>query len=119
MPNDPELDPVVANELALLDPAVRGSTTALTALLDEEFREFASSGQVWDRDSLVAALRTDPGESGAAAAVEDMRAMRLAPDLALLTYVVRRPTRTTLRSSLWRRHGSGWTLLFHQGTPRH
>ncbi|PZP78368.1 MAG: DUF4440 domain-containing protein, partial [Stenotrophomonas maltophilia] len=22
-----------------------------------------------------------------------------------------------LRSSLWRRHGDGWRMVFHQGTP--
>ena len=44
----------------------------------------------------------------------------LAPTVALLTYKSQRnaPSETlTLRSSVWRKVGSTWQLVFHQGTP--
>lgn len=103
----------VAGELRLLDPAVRRSRHATSALLDEEFREFGASGAVWDRDSIVEALATeaaDPPE------VDDIVGTCLAPDVVLVTYRSRRPGRTTLRSSIWWRRGDRWLCRFHHGS---
>jgi hypothetical protein len=112
---DSDLVAVVANEVRLLDPAVRSSTRAVESLLHQGFREFGASGRVWDRDSVVAALTADPGSTYTSA--EAIETVRLAPDVVLLTYVARQPHRTTRRSSLWRRVDGDWKLYFHQGTP--
>lgn len=111
--DDPDVEFVVAGELALLDPQVRGSRAAASALLDERFHEFGSSGTVWDRESILDSMLAgaDPPPD-----VADMTATRLAADIILLTYRTRRPGRTTLRSSIWRRRQGRWAIYFHQGT---
>ena len=111
--DDDELEHVIGCELRLLDPQVRASATAITALLHEDFREFGASGRVWDRDSIVPAVTADPGHE---VKVDGMTAVWLAPDVVLLTYQVSRPGGLTLRSSVWRRDAVGWRLIFHQGT---
>lgn len=104
---------VVEFELRLLDPAVRADRAEVERLLHPEFREFGSSGQVWDRWSIVAALAEDPGPPARASEVE---ARVLAPDVVLVTYVAEAAGRRSLRSSLWVRGEDGWRVLFHQGT---
>jgi hypothetical protein len=104
---------VVANELALLDPATRAWPDAVIGLLHEQFREFGASGRIWQRDGIAAQLAADPGGP---VDVEEMRAERLGTDAILLTYLARRPDRTSLRSSIWVRDAGTWRLIFHQGT---
>lgn len=110
---DYELDQVIGHEMRLLDPQVRASAEAVTALLHDEFREFGASGRVWDRASIVPAVTADPGTDPT---VGEITAVRLAPDVILLTYCVTRPGGRTLRSSVWLRDPAGWRLYFHQGT---
>jgi ribonuclease HI len=112
--DDPDLDDVVARERRLLDPAVRRSRDAAGRLLDPDFREFGAFGRVWDRDSILAAMA---GEDAPPPEVDEVAATRVGTDTVLVTYRARRPGRTTLRSSLWRRRDDGdWRLCFHQGT---
>jgi ribonuclease HI len=82
--------------------------------LHPDFTEFGSSGRIWDRESIVAAMAADPGDPTAA---EEMRGFRLAPEVVLLTYRVNKPSRASLRSSIWMVHDNHWVLVFHQGTP--
>ena len=105
-----ELEQVVARELSLLDPETRRRPDRVERLLHPEFREFGASGRAWDRPAIVAALAADPGEPPVAG---DVRAMRVAEGVVLVTYEAGR----SLRSSLWVEGGDGWRLLFHQGTP--
>lgn len=110
---DPEIDTVLRRERQLLDPAVRRSRTAASALLDPEFREFGSSGTIWDLESVLTMMS---GSDDPPPEVDGIAATRLAADLIHLTYRARRTGRTSLRSSLWRRRQGEWTLYFHQGT---
>ncbi len=112
--DDPELAYAIAGELRLLDPAVRRSSAVAGELLDPEFHEFGASGRVWDRTSILAAMAA---EDAPPPATDRMAASRVCADAILVTYRARRPARTTLRSSLWRRRDGGpWLLYFHQGT---
>jgi hypothetical protein len=112
---DLDIQQVIENELRLLDPSVRRSRSSMTALLDPEFREFGSSGRVWDHDSI---LDLPSWADAPLPAVDEIRASRLGPGIILLTYRTRTPARTALRSSIWRRQDGGpWRVYFHQGTP--
>jgi hypothetical protein len=111
--HDQDVADVVANELALLDPATRIRPDAVIGLLHEQFREFGASGRIWERDGIAAALAADPGRP---VDVQDMRAERLGTDVILVTYLARRPDRRSLRSSIWIRDAGAWRLIFHQGT---
>lgn len=112
MPADGDIETCVRGELRLLEPIFRRSPDA-AALLDPDFREFGSSGRVWDRASVAAVLAA---EDGLPPAVEDLVGTALAPDVVLVTYRTIRPGRSTLRSSVWWRRGDRWLLRFHQGT---
>jgi hypothetical protein len=111
---DPDLAQVVASELRLLDPAVRRSPDEAGRLLDPDFREFGAFGRVWDRRSILDSMAAEDAPPPRA---DDVAATRVTDDAILVTYRAHRGTRTTLRSSLWRRRAGGpWQLFFHQGT---
>lgn len=102
-------------EEELLVSAVRKSTR-LMQLLAEEFIESGSSGRIYTKSDLVAALQA---ESPVAQTTSDFKVTALAPDVALLTYKIRRrsePAVQTLRSSVWRRAKGQWQMVFHQAT---
>jgi GNAT superfamily N-acetyltransferase len=102
-------------EEELLVPAVRKSTR-LAELLDDEFIEFGSSGHIYTKSDLVAVLQA---ESPVAQTTSNFEVTFLAPDVALLTYRIRRhsePSVQTLRSSVWRRTNGPWRMVFHQAT---
>src|SRR5207302_8154735 len=82
--SDEAVADVVAKELALLRPAVRGDRAVVDGLLHEAFREFGASGRTWDRSGIADTLATDPGD--VAAEAEEMRAVRLGEDVIFLTY---------------------------------
>lgn len=109
-----------ALERALHAPQVRADRGRLAALLDEDFTEIGSSGRCHGRQ---AALEEVPLERAVVLIESDQYAVRLlAEDLAQVRYRSRhhvdgQAQRWVLRSSLWRRHGDGWRMVFHQGTP--
>jgi hypothetical protein len=110
-----DLEDVLAAEMRLLDPAVRGSRAELQTLLREDFREFASSGREWQREAIIDALVSEP--PAPPPTVDQVRLEALASDVVLLTYRSTSEWRATLRSSIWCRKGDRWALRFHQGTP--
>ncbi|MGG2099595.1 DUF4440 domain-containing protein [Stenotrophomonas sp. NRRL B-14846] len=109
-----------ALERALHAPNVRVDREHLAALLDEDFSEIGSSGQCYGR---ATALEEIPLERAQVQIESEQYAIwLLSQDLAQVRYRSRhhldgRPQRWVLRSSLWRRHGEGWRMVFHQGTP--
>ncbi|WP_049456891.1 DUF4440 domain-containing protein [Stenotrophomonas maltophilia] len=108
-----------ALERALHTPQVRGDRVRLAALLDEDFSEIGSSGQCYSR---AVALAEIPLERTQVLIESEQFVMRLLADgLAQVRYRSRyhvdgQAQRWVLRSSLWRRHGQRWRMLFHQGT---
>ncbi|GAA1279053.1 nuclear transport factor 2 family protein [Pseudonocardia aurantiaca] len=112
--DDPDVQDVVERELRLQDPAVRHTRSAAAELLDREFHEFGASGRVWGRDSILDMMADHEAPPPTP---DNIAATRLGEDVILLTYRTRRPERTALRSSLWRRRDGGpWRIYFHQGT---
>ena len=96
-----------ALERRLREPAVRREPAEVLALLAAGFRGVGSSGRVWGRAEIAAALA---GEG-------DGSAVTLGPGPALVTYLSEQAGRRSLRSSVWVREGESWRMLFHQGTP--
>lgn len=102
-----------ALEEQLLQSELRKNRDAVSALLAEDFCEFGSSGRVYDREQILAALS---GEPHAEIAIVDFHAKQLSADVVLVTYQSVGDTQKALRSSLWVLRGEHWQMVFHQGT---
>lgn len=89
-------------EQALLQPEVRRSAERLDELLADGFREFGSSGRVYDKQAI---LRMLPSETSTADyVISDFDVERLAEGVVLATYTVTETaggeTMRSLRSSI-------------------
>lgn len=102
-----------ALEERLLDPDVRRSASQVGKLLADDFVEFGSSGRVYDKSTMIEALRQDPGFDSPPTIIE-FGARELSPAIVLVTYRIGETG--TLRSSIWRSDGARWRMVFHQGT---
>ena len=91
-------------------PAVRASADALDRLISDEFVEFGSSGRTYTKRDVIAQLLANPNGQ---VTLGGLRVRALSDDVALATY----RTAASLRSSIWRREGESWRVVFHQGTP--
>jgi hypothetical protein len=101
-------------EERLLRPDVRASAAALGTLLADDFVEFGSSGAVYDKRSMIAALLREESD-GEPCTMRNFAARRLAADVILVTYRI--VESRTVRSSIWRAVDGRWHMVFHQGTP--
>jgi hypothetical protein len=105
-------------EEELLDPAFRKNREMVTAILTEDFCEFGSSGQVFNKESILEALASELPKK---ISIVDFQVKSLTKDIALVTYRARSEdaqgqSTMTLRSSVWVRREKSWQILFHQGT---
>jgi hypothetical protein len=113
-------DKILLLEEKLLTPVSRKSAEVLGGLLSDDFIEFGSSGEVYNKQQIITALQS---ESGRAIALSDFQIRPLAPDIVLATYRTTSrlssdsPPKRALRSSIWRFEVDGWRMIFHQGTP--
>jgi hypothetical protein len=117
-------DPALAEHLRKLEesmtkPEVRRSPEELAQLLANDFREFGSSGRVFDKRQIIEALQNQPAIQ---LWLDEFQVKWLAPDVALVTYRgnCRFPDSDkvshSLRSSIWRNRDGRWEVVFHQGT---
>jgi hypothetical protein len=113
----------VLEELSKREPIFHhpefGTTRAdFEAMTDLTFWEVGASGRRYSRqhviDTLVerySAPHRDIWETS------DFHCAELAPDTYLLTYtLIQDRSRMTRRATIWRRAGSQWKILYHQGT---
>ena len=110
---------LISQEEKLLNPSVRKSVEEVTQLLADDYREFGSSGKVYNKKDTIEALHK---ETTGQISTHDFKVNLLAPEVALVTYTaVKRDNAnnetTSLRSSLWKKTGERWQIVFHQGTP--
>ena len=107
-------------ETSLLQPELRQSPQDLATLLAEDFVEFGSSGQIFDKPQTIATLQT---AAIAPVALMDFQARALATDVVLVTYrairlhLVTQQNIHSLHSSVWKLLDERWQIVFHQGTP--
>lgn len=108
-------------EERLVNPAVRKSEMELNDLLADEFVEVGSSGKIYDKRQTIQTLLE---ESGFRAMMTNFKILVLSADCVLLSYRAAISLNTdetktvfSLRSSIWKRNGDQWQIIFHQGTP--
>jgi len=100
-------------ERMLLDPEVRHSRVAVELLLHSQFKEFGSSGRVYDRDTMIKMMNR---ETSGQITIRDFDARMLSTDVCLVTYRSVGESQEARRSSVWVRDEGRWQVIFHQGT---
>jgi hypothetical protein len=105
-------------EEQLLSPEFRHSFEKLSGLLDNDFVEFGSTGQEFDRQGIIKALME---QAPVTIKLADFKVTLLSSSVALATYratyyIEGKPPRNSLRSSIWKNNSGKWQLFFHQGT---
>lgn len=100
-------------EERLLHPDREQDRRALTGLLAEDFKEFCTSGRIFNLQQLTHALLTSTPR---AATMSYFYVTPLAEGVALATYNITTATSTSHHSSIWVQRNKHWQLLFHQGT---
>ena len=106
-------------EERLAMPASTESRETLAAMLAEGFKEFGSSGRLFDAEAVLDALLVPGGRPRIQ--LEDFTATAVTAGVVLLGYVSRSVAGAgwkppALRSSLWCYREGRWQMLFHQGT---
>jgi hypothetical protein len=79
------------------------------ALIADDFVEIGSSGRVWSKAQIVAAMAEWPANDSR---IEGFHVRELGASVCLVTYRIG----SSLRSSIWRRNAERWQIIFHQGT---
>jgi hypothetical protein len=109
-------------EECLLDPGVRKDSAQLDSLLGDDFREFGSSGRIFNKADIIAHLQNKPANAPVLS-LSNFATQILAPNVALATYLSTHTNQATgetssaMRSSIWIRRDHKWQIHFHQGTP--
>jgi hypothetical protein len=112
-----------ALEERLANPGPGDSKESLAVIFASDFREFGSSGRIFDAETVLGALGgVAQRPVRAPISLEGFRTERIAPNVVLATYLARVPAGPgwkppTLRSSLWCKRDGRWQIVFHQGTP--
>ena len=109
-------------EEELLKPEVRRTADQVGRLLADDFVEFGSSGRVYDKAQIIAALQDEAPDPAIRISLTDFSARQLAPGAILVTYRTvwsgpGAPAGYKLRSSIWKLMEGRWQMVFHQGTP--
>ncbi|HSN11627.1 MAG TPA: ribonuclease H [Propionibacteriaceae bacterium] len=103
---------VVALERSLLTDEVLLDHDRLSSLLHPDYVAYEPGGAIRTRGSALARAVALPG----AVELAVLGADRLAPDVLLLRYRLRRAGEETLCASVWQYDGSTWRRRFHQAT---
>ena len=108
-------------EERLHNPAMRRNRHEVASLLTPDFKEFGSSGQIYDRSTVLAALEAETTAENLLHGY-NYHLHYQSDETVLLTYIseISAPDGTvltrSLRSSLWIMHKGHWKMQFHQGT---
>jgi hypothetical protein len=100
-------------EERLFHPDREADRTALLSLLADDFKEFCSSGRVFNRQQTIDVLLSSAPRP---ATIHHFYVEQLAENVALATYRATTTVAVSHRSSLWVFRDNRWQLHFHQGT---
>lgn len=103
-------------ELQLLDGHKRKNLAFLEDVLCDDFIEIGSSGQLFDKQAVIALLSQETFSTPQA---DDFHGVNLGSAHVLLRYVTKkRDGSETWRMSIWSKHEGQWRMKFHQGTRK-
>ncbi|MHC1748213.1 MAG: DUF4440 domain-containing protein [Cellulosilyticaceae bacterium] len=110
---------ILTLEERLLNPEVRCSKQKLEELLDEEFIEFCTSGNIYiyDKDKVI---DTQTNLEVVNWRILDFKIKWISKECILATYRLVKDSSAikeySLRSSIWKKQNNRWKMIFHQGT---
>jgi hypothetical protein len=114
---DDVTEALAAREPIFHRPEFGTSRANFEAMMAPEFWEIGASGRTYSRafvlDTLEARHSKPVTESYL---VTDFACQELSPNLYLATYQLDQAGRLSRRSTIWRRTGDDWLIVFHQGT---
>ncbi|RKX19399.1 MAG: DUF4440 domain-containing protein [Candidatus Zixiibacteriota bacterium] len=111
---------IIGLEKRLFQADIRNSADELDKLVADQFIEFGSSDNSYNKEQIKNSLGS---ESDLQITATDFDLKQLSSDVVFVTY---RATMTykgfgkerySLRSSIWRFIDDRWQMIFHQGTP--
>jgi len=115
--NKEVLQEIEGLETKLLTSQTRKSEKFLNEILADEFIEFGSSGNIYNKQQIIEALQN---ETTAKMILSDFNSNKLSEEYFLVTYkvLIKKFDKdiNTLRSSIWKFSGNRWEMVFHQGT---
>jgi hypothetical protein len=113
----PVLKELMAREPLFHRPDIANSRAQFESMMAPSFWEVGASGRRYSREYVLDILEErleNPVPD--VWRTRDAYCLEIAPDNYLVTYTLQQGERVTRRSSIWRRTGTGWCVLFHQGT---
>jgi len=113
----PILEELKAREPIFHRPELWKTREDFERLMSDEYWEVGASGRIYDRAFILEELErrrdhTMPPDWQTCG----FHLLQLSEAAYLLTYTLTQKTRVTRRSTLWRRSGELWQILYHQGT---
>jgi hypothetical protein len=120
--NDAKLENIL-NELKAREPIFHHPELGTTQkdfenMMVSDYWEVGASGRRYGKDAILEELqrRYTTGYTDDMQAT-DFHIRELGPDTYLLTYnLLEDKQRKTRRSTIWKKSGSDWKIVFHQGT---
>jgi hypothetical protein len=107
-------------ETKLHKKSVRNSPDLVSELLSDDFIEFGSSGNVYDKTTVIESLKNEQTDLNIT--TKDFKLKTLSDEIIQLTYRTVKTDPLTnaplasLRSSIWKLENNKWRMIFHQGT---
>jgi hypothetical protein len=106
-------DHLFSLEERLFHPDRETDRKALIPLFADEYKEFCSTGRIYNRQQTIDVLLKSSPRS---ATLHNFYVTPLSENSALATYRATTSVEVTHRSSLWVFRDNHWQLAFHQGT---
>ncbi len=101
---------ILGLEQDLLTPMLRKSKNRLRAILADGFIEIGQSGTIYDKQSIIATLGTEPDRT---ITFTQMKVRQLPNNLALVSYKTKSLGGAFVqRYSLWEKTRNHWQLIF-------
>ena len=102
-------------ENMLLKGDVRKSYERLNELIADDFVEYSSTGEIYDKENILNRL---PNEDDPGITMSNFEVKHLSSTSVLTTFTVfiERKQKYSLRSSVWVLNVEKWQMTFHQGT---
>ncbi len=98
-------------------PAFGTSRAEYEQFMDAAYWEVGASGRCYSRQDVLDVLEKRGGTIIEPSwQTRDFYCREIAAENYLLVYTLIQGDRITRRSTLWRRAGEGWKILYHQGT---